>query len=382
VSKSLTAAGAVLLARQGRLDLDRPVGSSLPGWQTRPAGAATGRQLAGHLGGIRHYQDDEGVSTEQYEDVMDALEIFATDSLVGQPGTDYEYSTYGYVLLSALIQQAAGVPFLEWMDGHIIDPLGMTATGPDMAVAIVADRAAFYEIVGGRLRPAPFTDNSYKWAGGGFLSSPGDLVRFGNGLLGGTLLDSAGVALLFTSQKTASGEPTGYGMGFRPDTGRDGRRVVHHGGSSEGARAFLMLYPDDGVVIAMAANRATAPLFEEEAATFAHIFLDHGEGVDGALDDSLTGAWRASGSLGRDTVQGRLRLFPKGQERGILEWSGTEAPIHIVAVDRHGDEMLLIGVGPHGVMNAWLVPVEAGWDGTWEYLGRRGALRLGAAVQQ
>lgn len=376
VGKGLTAVGAVLLAERGRLDLDRPVAELLPSRELA-AGRATARQLAGHLGGVRHYREGEGISHVHYDDVLDALELFAGDSLVAPPGTEYSYSTYGYTLLSAVMQRAAGEPFLDWMQRNVFEPLGMRHTGPDLANRVVPGRASFYQIrVVGELMPAPFTDNSYKWAGGGLLSTPEDLVRFGIGLLGGDLLGRDGVEALFTSQRTDAGEETGYGMGFRPGFDGEGRRVVHHGGSSEGGRAFLLLYPGEGVVVAMAANRATAPLFEEEAQSMAHFVLDHGPSGDGGVDRELAGTWPIDGTLGDDPVEGSLRLYARGLMRGILEWDQAQWPIEIVAVDRHGDRLLVFGVGAHGVMTMELEETAGGWAGRWDYLGREGEIRV------
>ncbi|MGD2069638.1 MAG: serine hydrolase domain-containing protein [Gemmatimonadota bacterium] len=377
ISKSLTAAGAALLAQRGRLDLDASVATLLPSLAERPVATATPRQLAGHLGGVRHYRDGEGIRYDHYDDVVASLDLFVDDSLVAPPGREYSYSTYGYVLLSALMQRAAGEPFLTWMEREVFRPAGMTHTGPDVVTRVVPCRASFYEIRDGRLVPAPFTDNSYKWAGGGFLSTPEDLVRFGETLLEEELLDSAGVASLFTSQRDLAGERTGYGMGFRPDEDGAGRRVVHHGGSSEGARAFLLSYPDQGVVVAMAANRATAPLFEEEAEALAHFVLDHGGRSDAYLDAELAGAWTVSGTLGSGDVEGTLRLWDGGGTRGVLEWGDDQTPIRIVLVDRHPGRLLLLGTGPHGVMRMELEPTEDGWTGRWDYLGRDGSISIG-----
>jgi CubicO group peptidase (beta-lactamase class C family) len=365
------------LAELGVLSLDARIGDLLPTWQSLPAGRATVRQLAGHLAGVRHYRDGEGLGAVHYADVMETLEIFEQDSILANPGEKYSYSTYGYSLLSAILQSASGQPFLELMQQEVFRPLGMRYTGPDDVTQVVPDRAAFYELRQGKISPAPFTDNSYKWAGGGFLSTPEDLVRFGEGLLGGRLIASNRVASLFESQRTTDGRETRYGMGFRSRSDHEGRPVVHHGGSSEGARSFLLLYPERGLVVALVANRATAPLFEQEAQTFAHLFLDHGTDSDGGIDDELSGRWIIHGALGKDSLQGDLRLFARGPTRGLLTWSQTEAPIRIVLVDRHSTSVRLIGVGPHGVMNAWLDPSGPdGWTGSWEYLGQTGAFRV------
>ncbi len=383
VSKSLTSAGALLLAERGRLDPHSTVAEVLPDWESHPAAQATIQQLAGHLGGIRHYREGEGISHTHYESVADALELFGDDPLVAPPGEEYSYSTYGYTLLSALMARAAEQPFLEFMRRDVFGPFGMRHTGPDMVTRVVPERASFYEIQDSELVPAPFTDNSYKWAGGGLLSTPEDLVRFGTGLLDHRVLSPASVETLFTSQRTATGEETGYGMGFRPRSDWQGRRVVHHGGSSEGGRAFLLLYPDEGLVVAMAANRATAPLFEEEAQTLAHFLLDHGPAAGAELDTDLTGAWVLTASMGDHMEhEGSLRLHAGGRIRGMLELGDAHSPVRIVHVDRHDDELRLVGAGAHGVMNAWLRRSSGGWRGPWEYLGHSGELVLREAAPE
>jgi hypothetical protein len=60
----------------------------------------------------------------------------------------------------------------------------------------------------------------------------------------------------------------------------------------------------------------------------------------------------------------------------MLDWSTAQAPIEILLVDRHAERLRLLGVGPHGLMNAWLAPDEDGWSGRWDYLGKGGDVRL------
>ncbi len=81
-------------------------------------------------------------------------------------------------------------------------------------------------------------------------------------------------ALLFTSQKTAAGEETGVGLGWRIGADTAGRRIFHHGGMIEGGRAFLMAYPDRKVTVALLANLSRASFAEAEAQSFAELFLE------------------------------------------------------------------------------------------------------------
>lgn len=252
VSKSLTSAALGLLVEQGKLDLDAPVRRYVPSFPEKRWPITT-RQLAGHLAGIRHYRDQEFYSRKHYNSVLEALEVFKDDTLLFRPGTRYAYSSYGWNLISAVIEGAAGEPFLAFMRRYVFDPLGMHDTVAEHVDSLIFHRARFYVYQDSLLMNAPYVDNSVKWAGGGFLSTAPDLVRFGNGLLTGRLLKPETVHLLFTSQHTADGKETGYGLGWRIGE-QWGRRFVWHTGGAVGGSSVLVLLPEEQVVVALIAN--------------------------------------------------------------------------------------------------------------------------------
>lgn len=274
VSKPVTAAALGKLVEQGRLDLDAPIQRYVPSFP-RKRWPITTRQLAGHLAGIRHYRGNEFLSRDRYETVLDGLRIFQDDSLLFEPGTRYAYSSYGWNLISAVIEGAAGEPFLAYMQREVFEPLGMRSIVAEHTDSIIAHRASFYERdrETGRILNAPYVDNSYKWAGGGFISNTEDLVRFGWAHLAGGFLRPETVELLFTSQRTTSGEVTNYGLGWQSGRDSAGRRWVGHTGSSVGARAVLVVYPDHRVVVAALANLGTAPMTPELAERLAAPFI-------------------------------------------------------------------------------------------------------------
>lgn len=371
VGKPLTAAAAARLHERGRLDLDAPIRRYLPSLP-EPVGRITARQLAGHLGGIRHYAKDESqIVHRSYASVGEALERFVGDSLLHPPGTAYEYSSYGYTLLSAVIEAAAGTPFLRHMRTEVFPALGMERTVADHPDSLVAGRAAFYREseADGRLLNAPATDNSYKWAAGGYLSTAPDLARFASRLAAGRWVGEPTLEGLFESMVTTGGDTTGYAMGWRPRSDFEGRPVVHHGGSSVGGRAFLLLHPESSLAVAMLVNASGAPVFEQEAQTLAHLFLDHppAESSIGAPDDSIAGAWRFT--AGRERVTGTLWLTGSPAHPGWMEWEGAAAPVPIVLVDRHDGETRLVGAGTHGVLNLWADFDGEAFAGRWDWLG-------------
>lgn len=254
ISKPLTATALVQLVEAGKLDLDSPVQNYVPSFPDK-GGVITTRMLAGHLAGIRHYQGDEFNIQKHYANVLDGVKIFKNDPLVSPPGTKFNYSSYGYNLLGAVVESASGENFLEYMQKHVFDAMGLVHTAPDQNAQIMDERSRFYEKEkDGTLENAPYVDNSYKWAGGGFLSTSEDLVRFGSMLLEPGFLKAESLKLLFTSQKTKSGEETGYGMGWGIAKSPSGRVVYEHSGGSIGGSSQLMVYPETRVVVALVTN--------------------------------------------------------------------------------------------------------------------------------
>ena len=254
ISKTLTAAAIGKLLEAGRLDLDAPVWHYVPSFPEKKYSFTT-RQLAGHLAGIRHYRGTEFLIQRQYDTVLDGLTIFQHAPLIFPPGERYSYSSYGWNLISAVIEKASGQDYLRTMQQQVFGPICMRHTLADRPSKIITNRTRFYALDdNGQLQNAPPVNNSYKWAGGGFLSTPEDLVRFAAAHLREGFLKPETIQLLWTSQRTNAGDETGYGIGWRVSVDDQGRRRVGHGGGSVGGSSQLLVYPESKLIIAITAN--------------------------------------------------------------------------------------------------------------------------------
>jgi len=253
VVKPMTALALMTLVEQGKIDLDADVRRYVPSFPSK-SHVITSRQLVSHLGGIRHYLGEEAYLRERYSSVGEALKIFQADPLIATPGAAWNYSSYGFNLLSAAIEHAADKSFVDYMATAVFAPLGMTRTFPDHLEAILPGRGRYYLRRDGALFNEPEVDNSYKWASGGFLSTTDDVVRFGLAHFDDQRVTRSQRELLWTEQRTSAGEPTGYGIGWRVLVDADGVTWVGHGGGSIGGTSQLWLFPQDQLVIAMASN--------------------------------------------------------------------------------------------------------------------------------
>ena len=263
VSKPITAVVTMQLVERRRLSLEDTVGKWLS-YVPAALRPITVRQLLSHQSGIRHYTAQEDDSTthypRHYDSLREALGIFASDPLVHAPGTRMTYSTYAYTLLGVVIEEASGQSYVEAVRQQIFVPARMINSVPDDVLAIVPNRAAGYaRSATGTLRKAAFMDPSYKTPGGGWLSTAGDMVRFGQAVQSGTILTAASLERM-TTMETPPGQPaTFYGLGWIVEGwGVPGRPripgLAWHGGVQQGVTTNLYMLLPERLVVALMIN--------------------------------------------------------------------------------------------------------------------------------
>ena len=269
-SVALTSVAAARLIERGRLNLDDEIQTYVPAFPKKHW-PATVRQLMGHVAGVRTDSGDEGPLFEQHcERPIEALPAFEKQPLLFQPGTQFRYSSYGWILLSAAIEAAAGEPLLAFMRQQIFDPLSMDDTMADSASEPIPDLATPYFprfAADPRYGPDPMRPIDYSCYSGAsvFVSTPSDLVRFATGLSSGKLLQPATLKLLQTSQRLASGQETGYGLGWDLESatlaGKETQLAGHDGDSLGGMVASFMTFPEYGIVVAVTSNTSYADTY-------------------------------------------------------------------------------------------------------------------------
>lgn len=259
ISKTVTADALMQLVEANKLDLDAPIQEYVPTFPEKRWPITT-RSVGGHLGGIRHYRGNEMMSGKFYPNVAQGLEIFKDDSLLFEPETKYSYSSYGYNLISAVIEGAAGMDYLTYMQLNVFDKLNMNNTTPEYMDRIISNRGRYYERKGDGVVNSPYVDNSYKWAGGGLLSTSEDLIKFAKAHTNNDFLSKKSINTLITSQKTSDGKDTKYGIGWRTDTDKEGHHWVGHTGGAVGGSSKFMIYPDEKIIIVVLTNLSRAGL--------------------------------------------------------------------------------------------------------------------------
>lgn len=270
VSKVIAAAVAARLAERGVVDLDAPIGQYRPSLPVAHHGT-TLRQLLAHTGGVRHYVGSDfdprkpggGIDQRTYRNTDQALSIFIDDPLVSVPGEAFNYSTFGYTLMSAVLESATRLSFPYLVENEVTRPLNLQTVGPDVVGAKVPDRVRCYQQArdSGEVRLAPPINPAYKWAGGGLLGAAPDIARFGDALLNPGYLSVTSLEQTFTPvAPTREGAPVQVGLGWRIDRDPAGRLRYHHAGSIIGGRSIVMVIPEAALSVAILSNMGDLPV--------------------------------------------------------------------------------------------------------------------------
>ena len=256
VSKQFTAMAVMLLAEQGRLAYDDPVGRYLP--PLAPFGAVTLRHLMTHTGGLPEYYDIIDTSAGMPSNA-DALALLSTmGGTVFVPGDRYEYSNPGYDMLASLVASVAGMEFAAYMRERVFAPLSMNGTlVHDQTRPDIPRRATGYRPDEGGTGYLPDDEDPLNGivGSGGVYSTLNDLYRWDQALYGDTLVGRATLEEAFTLARLNDGTLIDYGFGWRIEE-HEGHRRVRHGGSWVGFRTHIARCPDERFTVIILSNRA------------------------------------------------------------------------------------------------------------------------------
>jgi CubicO group peptidase (beta-lactamase class C family) len=270
VSKVLALIPVMQLVEQGRVDLDATIQAYLPYFPEKQW-PVTLRQILTHTSGIRHYDGEEFgpydlLEMRHYDDFEEASKLWRDDPLLYEPGSYWYYSSHAVNLLHGVVEAVTGMDFEEYCRRYVWEPAGMLSTAFDVPWRIVQNRGRGYvRDPNGVLINPRYADVSYKYAGGGMISTVEDLARFAIALNDGTLLKPETVNQMYEVQLDPSVERyvrNGEAMPLDHEqallwwirTDVQGRDFPSHTGTVKGTRSFLLNSPELGIVVTLQAN--------------------------------------------------------------------------------------------------------------------------------
>jgi len=248
ITKQFTAASILLLEERGKLKIEDPVKKYMP--DAPPAwDKVTIFHLLTHTSGIPSFTGFPDYPKREWETMtpQQLVDWFRDKPLEFEPGTKWNYSNSGYVLLGYLIEKISGQSYAGFVQQNIFTPLGMKDSGYDSNSAIIERRAAGYSPGKDGPENAGFVNMSVPLSAGGLYSTTGDLLRWEQGLFGGKLLSPASLAKMTTPFKQD------YAFGLAVST-QDGHKAITHDGGIQGFNTSMIYYPDEKLVVAVLAN--------------------------------------------------------------------------------------------------------------------------------
>jgi len=256
MNKMFTATAVLQLAQAGKIDLQAPFGTYVTDYPNKDvASAVTIAELLTHTGGTGDIFGPEfDANRLQLRTLDDYEKLYGTRGLEFAPGSKWEYSNYGFILLGLVVERVSGENYYDYVREHVFIPAGMTATDSQPEDVAVPNRSTGYM----RDERGQWTANTdtlpYRGtsAGGGY-STVGDLLKFADALLANKLLNARYTQLL-TTGKVATGQGDArYAYGFDEHT-INGVRCFGHGGGAPGMNGDLEICPSTHYIAVSLSN--------------------------------------------------------------------------------------------------------------------------------
>lgn len=254
-SKPVIAIAAMQLVQNGILDLDKPIGAYIPSLPVHLKKITT-RHLLSHQSGIPHYRNGKVIaSAKRISPLKDidpfiSLNRFIMSPLIFEPGTRTEYSSYAYILLTAIVQAVGNRPIDQQLSTRIEKPIGLKSFQLDMPFMDQHNWTDAYKIRNGKVQKITDYPHFWKHGAGGYKSDVKDFSRFALALMNKELISTTTTTTMWTPQKLNNGRSSTYGLGVRV-SGRGRNLKVSHNGSQDETRTRMVLYPNQqhGVVV-------------------------------------------------------------------------------------------------------------------------------------
>ncbi len=254
VSKQFLAAAILLLAEDGKLHLDDPVGRYLP--DLTRANEVTIRELLSHTSGYQDYYPLDYVAPFMLQPVSarEILDGWAKKPLDFEPGTRWQYSNTNFVAAGSIIERVTGMPLMSFLQARIFKPLEITeALDLSRQPLTDSDAAGYTRFATAPVRPVAPEGPGWLFAAGELGLTARDLALWDISLIDRTLLKPASLDAMMTPIRLKNGAPTDYGLGIGVSNA-DNHPKLSHGGAVSGFVSSNTVWPDARAAVVVFAN--------------------------------------------------------------------------------------------------------------------------------
>ncbi len=279
LSKSITGMALIKLIEAGKLDIEQSITHYLPNLPPHYAKVKV-KYLINHTAGVRHYKINEWgqISNNHCNTTEEALPVFIDAPFQSEPGQVETYTSYGYVLLSRLVEAISQQSFEQYLQEALFSPLGIQSIHLDQSEALT-NEVQYYQ----KWKPdkqkgklAAEANNSCKFGGGGLVGNATDLAVLHLAMINQKITSPELTEQYYTGIPTTLGEPTDYAFGIGDQRFKSGDTYYIHTGAARGANAIVMVRKQGGannhhvvvVILGNLSDRAMNPIVGKIAAIF------------------------------------------------------------------------------------------------------------------
>lgn len=255
ITKQFTAVSVLMLMEQGKLSLDDDIKEFIEDYPTH-GHTITIHQLLNHTSGIKSYTSINGIWTKARLDHTPEklIDMFKNEPMDFAPGEKYLYNNSAYFLLGYIIEKVSGMPYPEFLEKNIFEPLGMDNSYYGSQRKIIKNRAYGYQKDGDSFVNAEFLSLTNPGAAGSIMSNVDDLLTWNNAVHAGKLVSMESLDKAFTNHTLNNGKTIDYGYGWSLSK-VNGSPTLEHGGGIFGYLTKVLYLPEEKVFIATLSNR-------------------------------------------------------------------------------------------------------------------------------
>jgi len=261
ITKQFTAAAILILQEHGKLDIDKPLANYLEAFNTDTYSNVTLKHLLTHTSGIPPDSKDNYISSNRRtplspESIIDKI---SGEELLFAPGTKYDYSNNGYIILGMVIETMSGLPYPEFLDKHIYTPLGMKQSSVGYYQDIVMERANGYAKDDAE-NNINSTYHSSSYSAGAIISTPRDLNNWITALFKNQVLNKESQSLMFKNYQLNDSTKTNNGLGWEINE-VSGIKTFEHSGFEPGFKANSIYEPkSESYILILQNTQADSPI--------------------------------------------------------------------------------------------------------------------------
>ncbi|WP_394974851.1 serine hydrolase domain-containing protein [uncultured Croceitalea sp.] len=326
LSKQFTAVAILKLAEEQKLSLNDDIKKYLPNYPVQDR-TITLEHLLSHTSGIKDYLNIEGFNKAfQRQDMSpkELIDFFKNEPMNFEAGSQYQYSSSGYIILGYIIEAVSGMSYEDYMKEAIFIPIGLNNTFYDNTKAIIKNRVSGYKNTNEAYENIDFLSMTLPYAAGSLASTSEDLFKWNEALKSKKIISSKSLNKAYTAFKLNTGKSGIQGYGWEIGNVQ-GVKAVKHSGGINGFITYALSIPEKDIYVAILTNSENTNNLGQIASKIAAIAMDSPyklifKDIPKSRIEALNGVYKNNNGV-QKTIRfedGSLLMFDRGKTKNKL----------------------------------------------------------------